>query len=421
MSQESSGAQAKRRLRVRPPRHSLFALLALFIAGALAPANARAQFTDPRGFVYVQSDDPAGNAVFGFARDNTDGSLTPLPGSPYPTGGLGITFTSALGPFDSDQEIIVNAAHTLLFTVNGGSDSIAVFKIRADGSLTPVAGSPFPSGGSNPVSLGLSADDVLVVVNQDQDPNHPGVFLPNYTSLRVSPEGRLTPVPRSTIPVDIGSSPSQALISPDGGLMFGAEFLGGLLRTLTIRSNGRLVQADVQALPPGEFADTGAPPLPLGLAVHPSRNLLYVDFVTISRIGVYRYRRNGQLDFLRSVPDSGKAPCWALVNKAGTRFYASNTGDSSISVFDIAFDPTEPIEIQHVKLNTTGSCFQFALDSTGKFLHVVTQAASPKSPPSANGLNVLSVGPDGKLTEVASSPTVLPVANMVRPQGVAAL
>jgi DNA-binding beta-propeller fold protein YncE len=29
------------------------------------------------------------------------------------------------------------------------------------------------------------------------------------------------------------------------------------------------------------------------------------------------------------------APCWALVNKAGTRLYASNTGDSSISVYDL--------------------------------------------------------------------------------------
>ena len=97
---------------------------------------------------------------------------------------MGISFTSALGPFDSDQEIIVNSDQTLLFAVNGGSDTIAVFKIGANGALTPVAGSPFPSGGSNPVSVGLSNDDVLVVVNQDQDPGHPGLFLPNYTSFR---------------------------------------------------------------------------------------------------------------------------------------------------------------------------------------------------------------------------------------------
>jgi 6-phosphogluconolactonase (cycloisomerase 2 family) len=269
--------------------------------------------------------------------------------------------------------------------------------------------------------VGLSNDDVLVVVNQDQDPDHPGVFLPNYTSFHVSPQGQLTPVPNSTISVDLGSSPSQALISPNGGLMFGAEFLGGLLRTLKIKPNGRLVEADVQPLPPAEFAETGAPPGPLGLAVHPKHKLLYVDFVTVSRIGIYRYRPNGQLDFLRTVPDSGKAPCWALVNKAGTRLYASNTGDSSVSVYDISLDPTEPIEIQNVKLRTTGNCFQFVLDSTEKFLHVVTQGGSLTSPPTANGLNMLSVAPDGTLTEVPSSPTILPVPHLVRPQGVRAL
>ncbi len=396
----------------------LVALVAGFALGGVAPGEASAQKPN---FVYVESDDPAGNAIFGFARSNVDGSLTPLPGSPFPTGGLGITFSAALGPFDSDQEIIVNSDQTLLFAVNGGSDTIAVFKIGSKGALTPVAGSPFPSGGSNPVSVGLSNDDVLVVVNQDQDPGHPGNFLPNYTSFQVSAAGKLTPIKNSTLSLDLGSSPSQALISPDGGLMFGAEFLGGVLRTLRISTNGGLVEADAVPLPPGQFAETGDAPLPLGLAVHPTLNLLYVDFVTISRIGVYKYNAKGMLTFLGSVPDSGTAPCWALVNKAGTRLYASNTGDASVSVYDLTFDPTEPIEIQHVNLRTTGNSFQFALDSTEKFLHVVTQGGSLTSPASANGLSVLSVAPDGTLLEVPTSPTILPVPVGVRPQGVRAL
>jgi hypothetical protein len=169
------------------------------------------------------------------------------------------------------------------------------------------------------------------------------------------------------------------------------------------------------------FAGTGDPPLPLGLAVHPTENLLYVDFVTIHQIGIYHYSHKGKLTFLRTVPDSGIAPCWALVNKAGSRLYASNTGDSSVSVYDISRDPSNPVEIQHVKLRTTGSCFQFKLDSSEKFLHVVTQGTMLTSPPTANGLNVLRVAPDGTLTEAPSSPTILPVGPMVRPQGVAAL
>jgi 6-phosphogluconolactonase (cycloisomerase 2 family) len=394
--------------------------LALLALAGPAPGTASAQSTKARDVVYVESNDPAGNAILAFQRHG-DGSLTPLPGSPFPTGGLGITPTFALGPFDSDQDVIINREGSLLFAVNGGSDTIAVFRINPDGSLAPVDGSPFPSGGSNPVSVGLSGDDVLCVVNQDQDPGHPGRFLPDYTSFHVTGRGRLIPIPRSTFFVDAGSSPSQALVSPDGGVLFGAEFLGGLLRTFRIANDGRLVPGVAQPLPPAQFADNGAPPNPLGLAVHPTERLLYVDFVTINRIGVYRYNHAGHLRFVRSVPDSGKAPCWALVNKAGTRLYASNTADSSISVFDIAHDPTGPVEIQKVDLRTTGSCFQFALDPSERFLHVVTQQSAPSQDVTANGLNVLRVAADGTLTEVPSSPTRLPVPNLVRPQGVAAL
>ncbi len=374
-----------------------------------------------QNFVYVEGDDPARNAIFAFARNNTDGSLAQLPGSPFSAAGLGIAFATTLGPFELDQAIILNSTDTLLFAVNGGSDTIAVFNINVDGSLVPVAGSPFPSGGSNPVSVGLSNDNVLVAVNQSQDPNHPGSPPPNYTSFRVGPQGQLTPIPNSTISIDPGSSPSQALISPDGSLMFGAEFLGGTLRTLQIQADGRLIQADAQPLPPSEFVGTGAAAQPLGLAVHPTQNLLYVGFVLVNKLGVYRYNDEGKLDFLRTVPVSGQLPCWVLINRAATRLYTSNTLDPSISVYDISGDPSTPLEIQTVKLRSTGNSVQFALDSTEKFLHVVTQGQSLTSPPSSNAMNILAVASDGTLTEVPSSPNILPVASKVRPQGVRAL
>ena len=397
-------------------RAIVFALIPLM---GLSAREAQARGNPRAGIVYVESNDPDGNAIFAFSRAD-DGSLTPLRGSPFSTDGLGITPTFALGPFDSDQEVIVNPAHTLLFAVNGGSDTIAVFKIHDDGSLTHVKGSPFFSGGSNPVSVGL-AGDILCVVNQDNDPGHPGQFLPNYTSFSVGGGGQLKPIPRSTVSVDAGSSPSQALPSPDDSLLFGADFLGGILRSFTINGKGRLKAADAQPLPPSVFAESGASPFPLGLAVHPTTNLLYVGFVTVSEIGVYRYAGSGALHFLRTVPDAGHGVCWLTINKNATRLYASNTGDPSISVYDISRDPSSPIQIQTLKYSSSGGGFQFALDSTGTFLHVVTQQSAPTSAVSANAIHVFRVAKDGTLTEVPSSPTLLPVPNLVRPQGVAAL
>ena len=413
-----------RRGRSRPrDLRTLARAAALATLAAVGPTpRASADDGDAHNAVYVESNDPKGNAILAYRR-GADGSLTPLPGSPFPTGGAGVTPSFNLGPFDSDQEIVVDPAKGLLFAVNGGSDTIAVFKIREGGSLAPVAGSPFPSGGSNPVSLGL-AGDVLCVVNKDEDPGHPGQSLPNYTSFRVSPKGRLAPIPGATVDDENGSDPSQALVAPGGRLLFGADFLGGALRSFGIDPRGQLDARAVLPLPAAEFADTGKPPLPLGLAAHPTRPLLYVGFVTINRIGVYTYDRSGDLRFLRTVPDSGSGVCWLLVNEDATRLYASNTGDPSISVFDLTEDPSEPVEIQNVGLRVAPGShpggFQFALDPSGSFLHVVTQQSSPASTVAANALHVLRVGPDGKLTEVPSSPTPLPVPNLTRPQGVVA-
>ena len=244
-------APAERR-RYRNPASSVpLCWLAALALGGLTPGAASAQGPGPgrervRNVVYVKSNDPAGNAIFAFRRHD-DGSLTPLAGSPFPAGGTGITPTFALGPFNSDQNIIIDSSYTLLFAVNSGSDGVAVFWINGNGSLSPVNGSPFPSGGSNPVSVGLSGDDVLCVVNQDQDPGRPGLFLPDYASFRVTKQGRLIPIP--TFFVDAGASPSQALVSPDGGLMVRAEFLGGPAPHLPDRAKR----------PPGSGRGTAAP------------------------------------------------------------------------------------------------------------------------------------------------------------------
>lgn len=407
----------------RRPRLAVAAAVVLgFLLGTTTPRPLSAEESPPQNVVYVESNDPSGNAIFAFSR-SPDGRLTPLPGSPYSAGGLGITPTFALGPFDSDQNLIVGnvGKHPYLFAVNGGSDSIAVFRIKPDGSLAPVPGSPFPSKGSNPVSVGLTPDGVLCAVNKDQDPDHPGQFLPNYTSFRVTPQGRLIPVRRSTVTVDAGSSPSQALISPSGQLLFGADFMGGLVRSFQIAPTGRLVPADAVSPPAELFQPSGAPPFPLGLAAHPTRPLLYVGLVTINRLGVYHYDHAGGLRFVQSVPNSGHAICWLLLNKNATRLYTSNTGDPSISVYDLTPDPAAPVEIQRVNLRSAGNCFQFALDSSEQFLHVVTQQSAPTQDVSANAISVLKVDHNGMLTEVPSSPTFLPVPNLVRPQGVAAL
>jgi hypothetical protein len=87
------------------------------------------------------------------------------------TGGTGSADLTDSGVLDADQQVITNAAQTLLFAVNQGSDSIAVFHVRQGGLLRPVAGSPFSSAGPAPASLGLIGD-TLVVASKAQG-RHP--------------------------------------------------------------------------------------------------------------------------------------------------------------------------------------------------------------------------------------------------------
>jgi 6-phosphogluconolactonase (cycloisomerase 2 family) len=366
--------------------------------------------------IWVESNSTVGNSILAFK--NT-GTTSPTFLGSTPAGGFGVfDATFALGPFDSDQNLIVNEDGTLLFAVNSGSNSIAVFRITPNG-LQPVEGSPFASGGSDPVSVGLK-DDILAVVNKDQDPaQNANLVLPNYTTFRVSPDGKLTAVESSTVSVAYNSSPSQALTASRGNFVFGADFFGGLLQSLLIDEDGRLHQNPPQALPNSVFADKTAGHLPLGLRTHPNLPILYVDITPINEVAVYRYNEKGVLSFVRTVSDSGAAPCWAVVNHTGTRLYATNTGDNSVSVYDLT-DPLDPVEIQHFVMDaTTGAPFSTVIDQSDEFIYVSGEQSGLTATPAANAFHALKVAPDGTLTE-PFSPTVLPIGGTVpvRAQGI---
>jgi 6-phosphogluconolactonase (cycloisomerase 2 family) len=382
------------------------------LASAVIPAWSRGA----SDIIWLETNSTAGNSILAFKND---GSGSPTFLGSTPAGGIGVfDKTFALGPFDSDQNLITNPEGTLLFAVNSGSNSIAVFHITPEG-LKAVEGSPFASGGSDPVSLGLKGD-ILVVVNKDQDPAQNGNLVqPNYTAFRVWPNGQLTAVEYSTVSVAYGSSPSQALVASTGPFVFGADFLGGLLQSFRLDEDGRLRQNLPQALPDSVFTDQTGGHLPLGMRTHPNLRILYVDITPISEIAVYRYDERGRLSFVGTASDSGQAPCWAVVNHAGTRLYATNTGDNSIAVYDLT-DPLNPAEIQHFVMgDTTGAPFSTVIDDSDHWIYVSSEQSTSSATTAANAFHSLKVNSDGTVTE-PFPPTVLPIGGTtpVRAQGI---
>jgi len=375
----------------------------------------------PSDIIYLESNSTAGNSILAYTFNFTS---APVLTSTTPAGGIGVfDSTFALGPFDSDQNLIENQNGTLLFAVNSGSNNIAVFNIHPDGSLSPVHDSPFPSGGTDPVSVGLNGN-TLVVINKDQDPAQAGTaaaaVLPNYTTFNVSPGGQLAPVPDSTVSVAVGSSPSQALIASQDNVVFGADFLGGLVQSFSLDPHGALDQNLPQPLPSSIFTGLTGGRLPLGMRTHPFLRILYVDITPVSKVAVYTYDPQGHLTFVRAVADAGAAPCWAIVNHAGTHLYVTNTGDNSIEVYSLA-DPLNPTEVQHFMMdsNNGGAVFSTVIDHSDEWIYVSSEQSGATASVSANAFHTLKVGADGTLSE-PFPPTVLPVTSTppVRVQGI---
>ena len=163
---------------------------------ALAPTATRAQA--PTNVVYVMtnvSNPSIGNAVLAYTRGG-DGALTLL--GTFPTDGIGPGLSFAFGPNASDRNLVLADGGSTLFAVNGGSDSIAAFRVNRDGSLTTIPDSPISSLGTDPVSVAVSGS-TLLVANTAQDPNRPELSQPDYASLSLGrSDGLLYGIPRST-------------------------------------------------------------------------------------------------------------------------------------------------------------------------------------------------------------------------------
>ena len=397
----------------------------------------------PRTYVYVENNDPSDNdtnAILAFQRSGL--TLVPLPaGATFALGGAGQGNPGqVLGPDDSDQEIVIDYVNQRLYAVNQGSNTIAGFHIESNGALDALDGSPYPSGGDGPVSLGL-AGNLLYVVNQAADK----MAAPNYTILTVKVDGSLSPVVGlKPITTPVGAAPSQALVPPGQNHLFSTDFLGPVssppvnsVRSFLVTGDGGLSRApgDPVAVPtsasPGGSAASG---LALGLAVHPTMDILYVGFALYSEVGVYTYDDTGALSYVTATPLTGKTICWVRVSSNGLRLYASNTDDDSISVVDLS-SPLDPVEIEHFKLadsmgtpfngtSVTSAAYQQTLSPDETSLFVVSQRVTTNSSDTTspgNILHILVVDADAGTVSEPGLDIPLDAPSNARAQGVAAI
>ncbi len=138
---------------------------------------------DVSGHVYVNDNTAGTNTVAGFDR-HSDGSLTPLAGSPFNAGGQGTgTIVGSQGALQSSGD------GRYLLAVDAGSNQISVLRILPGGALRPVGGGPVSSGGVEPVSIAVHGD-LVYVANEGDKVTGTGS---NYTGFTLNPGGHLVP------------------------------------------------------------------------------------------------------------------------------------------------------------------------------------------------------------------------------------
>ena len=157
-------------------------ILGLAAAAAIAvPASASASTgaSPVVGHVYVNDNTKGTNTIGAFDR-HADGSLTPVAGSPFAAGGAGTGAGLA-----SQGAIQITPDGRFLIAVDAGSNQISVLRIHFDGSLSLV--SVTGSGGTLPDSVAVHGHLVYVANSGSGDAN--------YTGFLLGFNGRLFPIP----------------------------------------------------------------------------------------------------------------------------------------------------------------------------------------------------------------------------------
>src|SRR6266550_871935 len=156
-------------------------------------ASNTATVTVRKKILYVAN--TGSNNISGFSINTTTGALTPVPGSPFATGGFGLYGIS----------LAVTPNGKFVYAGNAGSGDISEFSVGSNGALTPIVGSPF--------LLGNPPDGIKVSPNG----KFLGVALPftdSVAMLRIGSNGALTSVTGSPF-VQGGNGGSDAASSVD--------------------------------------------------------------------------------------------------------------------------------------------------------------------------------------------------------------
>ena len=298
-----------------------------------------------------------------------------------------LTSAGTLNDNNGPQAVAVDPFNRFVYTANSSSNISGYTINGSTGALTLVPGSPF-TGPMNPVWVTVEPNGQFLYAASQGD-NKIYVFSINPAN------GALTPVPNSpfatgvsprAIAIDSIGSNLYAINSGDNSLwMYNIAGSFGQLNTFNTCGNGS------QPCPTGTA--------PMGMALHPSGQYIYVANSGDNTITGYRFIDVPlQLKTITGSPIAvGTTPVAVAAEPSGQFLYVANSGDSTVSGFKVdpftgALTPTAPSTF------TTGSVPEsLGVEISGKFLYCANK--------SSGSVSIFAINSDGTLTSKGTAST----------------
>ena len=404
---------------------SQFVAIFLLMLAASAPVSLAAQSHGERGrttkarlatmarrpdnmrpashYIYTINNDLANNGVVVLKRQ-ADGSIAELPGSPFSTGGKG------LSGGDIDEQGAIRVHGQFVLAVNPGSNSIAVLRKQPDGKLMAVPGSPFPSGGSHPLSLTVHKN-LVYVANQAAAWGNP-MGAPNLVGFQMNSDGQLIPIPGSRIEFPRGAGPAQVEFNPTGETVVATSGFQGentsRIHSFRVAADGKLQEAAGSPLAPQGASGT------VGFSWSPMGNRVYVSNFRGSAITVFGIdRRSGEIRQAGGAYGDGEqAACWTAISADGRTLYVANFVSNSISVFDVgAGGKLTLLGTTKRRGGTSPDTKDIEVSKDGKYLYAIGSGKTEVA--------VFQIGGDRMLTELSAGHSPLKISTGQNTTGLA--
>jgi hypothetical protein len=362
------------------------------VAGLALTASAA---SDVVGHVYVDDNTAGVNTIGAFDR-HSDGSLIPMAGSPFAAGGAGSgTIIGSQGALQLSDD------GRYLLAVDAGSNQISVLRVLPDGSLHPVGGGPVWSGGVEPISIAVRGS-LVYVANEGDKATGTGS---NYTGFRLNAGGHLVPLSGSTFDLSSTANPGDILFNSTGTNLIGVEV--GTTDASTFRIDSFVVGVDGRLTPASGSPFAAQAAGPFGSEFSPTNpGHLYVSNAHggagNGSVSAFNVTLSGSLSSIGSspYPDGQTAPCWVEISHDGNYLFTVNTGSTTVSSYNILADGSLSYSSTSAFKSGAGiRPFDARLDPNDTTLYVVDAAIAKVSAFGVAG---------GTLSEVAQSPFALP-------------